>query len=423
MEQRVQKAEAILRTVLPGLNIDDDKYNARNIEQILEANKSLFDARKRDQPPEDDGKMRSMVDRTGSLDLDDSGNYDYHGTSSGYSFMRKFRATFGDDFLPHPPRIDNKHTSNVQTSPKSFYSSPVETGMSLGNDLPPREIALELCRNTLDDCCALQRPLHRPTFFRRLNDLFDTEPENYTNDHVKFLPCLYSAMAVGALFGRTDNDQSDLTQRGYKYATEQGYQYFNIAKGMLDITDCRDIISIQAVMFMILFLQGTAKLSTCYAYIGVALRACCRLGMHRKLVGKFGVIEQEDRKRLFWQIRKMDIYVGAMLGLPQMLSSDDIDQDLPAEVYDEHINEDGIKPVPREAFPLMKATNAHNKLLGILRKVVRHVYPVKPAGSSTADSMISHSIIRELERDLQEWMDELPMQLRPSDNADVELSR
>lgn len=343
--------------------------------------------------------------------------------NSGYTFMRKFRATFGDDFLPHPARPDNKFQHTLHQSPRSFASSPVETNVTLGHDLPSRETAIELCRNTIDDCCALQRPLHRPTFFRRLNDLYNTDPENYTNKHIEFLPCLYSAMAVGSLFGRSDDDRAELNQKGYKYAMEQGYQYFNTAKGMLDITDCRSLTAIQSVMFMILFLQGTAKLSTCYAYIGVALRGCCRLGMHRKLVGKFDVIEQEERKRLFWQIRKLDIYVGAMLGLPQMLSSDDIDQELPAEVADEYIHEDGIQPIPREAFSLMKATNAHNKLLCILRKVVRYVYPVKPANDHSAESMISHSLIRELERDLQNWMDELPMQLRPSDNADVELSR
>lgn len=77
----MQKAEAILRTVLPGLNIDDDKYNARNIEQILEANKDILDAKTRDRQPEEDAKMRSMVDRTGSLDLDADGNLDFHGQS------------------------------------------------------------------------------------------------------------------------------------------------------------------------------------------------------------------------------------------------------------------------------------------------------------------------------------------------------
>jgi len=234
-------------------------------------------------------------------------------------------------------------------------------------------------------------------------------------------------MAIGCLFGRFDDKESELDKKGYKFAMEQGYQYFNVGRSMLDITDCRDLISTQAVMFMIIFLQTTAKLATCYAYVGVALRACCRLGMHRKITANFSIVEQEERKRLFWQVRKMDIYVGAMLGLPQMLSDEDIDQDTPSEAVDECIMEGGISPMPKGSFSLHSATSAHTRLLGILQKVVRYVYPIKPVDTSGTpvggDYTISHRRVRELERDLEQWINELPMELRPSDTADVELAR
>lgn len=416
--------------MLPGVDIYDPKFDARGIEQIVESARTSPRGTVPPPPQErsdDDAQMRSMVGRTGSLDLDDSGYYDYHGHSSGYMFMRKFRSQFGDDFLPNPRPIENRNLSHIQESPKSLHSSPFEPGMNVSPDLPPRDVAIELCRNAIDDCCALQRPLHRPTFFRRLHSIYDTDPENYTNEHIKFLPLLYIVMATGCLFGRFDDKESELDKKGYKFATEQGYQYFNVGKSMLDITDCRDLISIQAVMFMILFLQGTAKLATCYAYVGVALRACCRLGMHRKIAANFNIIEQEERKRLFWQVRKMDIYVGAMLGLPQMLSNDDIDQEFPSETFDEYIKENGILPMPEGAFSLHSATNAHTKLLELLQKVVRYVYPTKPLkpsdGPTSGDYTVSHSRVRELERDLEQWINELPTEFRPSDNAGVELSR
>ena len=197
---------------------------------------------------------------------------------------------------------------------------------------------------------------------------------------------------------------------------------------MLDITDCRDLITIQTTFFMIIFLQCSAKLATCYAYIGIALRGCCRLGLHRNIPNKFGPIELEERKRIFWLIRKIDTYVGALLGLPQMLSDEDIDQELPSEVHDDYITAQGFQAVPTgptAVFPLLKATNAHTKLTGILSKVVRYIYPIKGSAALLSGDKytISHGRIRELERDLQHWMDELPMELRPSDNAGMELSR
>jgi Fungal specific transcription factor domain len=194
---------------------------------------------------------------------------------------------------------------------------------------------------------------------------------------------------------------------------------------MLDITDCRDLITIQAMIFMILFLQSSAKLATCYAYIGVALRACCRLGLHRNIPNKFNAIELEERKRCFWLIRKFDTYVGAMLGLPQMLSEDDIDQELPAEVHDDYITAEGVQIMPNSVFSLITATNAHTRLTTVLRKVVKFIYPIKSSAlpSPSDKYTISHGRIRELERDLQSWMDGLPMELRPSETAGIELSR
>lgn len=194
---------------------------------------------------------------------------------------------------------------------------------------------------------------------------------------------------------------------------------------MLDITDCRDLPTLQAVVFMILFLQSTAKLATCYSHIGIALRACCRLGLHRNIKNDFDPVEQEERKRIFWLIRKMDAYVAALLGYPQMLSADDVDQQWPEEVDDEYITVEGILPMPSAKFPLIRATNAHTSLVFILQKVVKSIYPIKGfEGSKPGDSYsISHSKIRAIEQDLQKWMDDLPVELRPSEDAPSDLAR
>lgn len=428
----MHKAEAVLRSVLPGIDLDDPKFDARGVEQIIESNRARQQARQApaaSKMQDDDGEIEPMVDQMGLLDLDDQGHWDFHGHSSGYAFMRKFRSQFGEQFLPVAhPRLTSKarNIAHLLESPKSAQSSPYESMLPAGVELPPREAAIELCRNALDDCCALMRPLHRPTFFRRLHSIYDTDPDQYSNEQMKFLPLLYVVMALGFLFTKVESENSMLEIKSYSDAIEQGYHYLDASKQMLDITDCRDLRTIQTVFFMILFLQSSAKLATCYAYLGVALRACCRLGLHRSLPNnKFNPIELEERKRIFWLIRKMDTYVGGMLGLPQMLSEEDIDQEFPAEVHDEYITQEGIQPMPPGTFSLIKATNAHTKLTFIFRQVVRYIYPIKNPATSpmTGNYTISHGRIRELERDLQIWMDELPVELRPSDHANVELSR
>lgn len=196
---------------------------------------------------------------------------------------------------------------------------------------------------------------------------------------------------------------------------------------MMDITDCRDLTSLQAVVFMILFMQSSAKLSTCYSYIGIALRSSLRMGLHRSIWTGSNLVERECRRRIFWVIRKMDTYVAAMLGLPKILSDDDIDQELPLEIDDEFITTEKITPMPAGKLSLNAATNAHTHLVKVLAKVVQYIYPIKSIehihSKSSQSYVVSHARIREIERDLQEWMDNLPMALRPGGESSPDLAR
>jgi hypothetical protein len=190
---------------------------------------------------------------------------------------------------------------------------------------------------------------------------------------------------------------------------------------MMDIADCRDLRQVQALVYMILFLQASAKLSTCYAYIGVALRSAVRMGLHRSFADAcFSPIEAESRKRVFWVIQRMDTYVGALLGLPHSLNEDDIDQEFPAEVDDQYITETAILRQPEGVPALMSGANAHAKLVCILDKIVRYVYPLKATNAAQGDVKsysVSYAKILEIERDLKNWQDELPMGLKPGGDA------
>ena len=196
---------------------------------------------------------------------------------------------------------------------------------------------------------------------------------------------------------------------------------------MMDITDCRDLISLQAILFMILFLQSTANLSTCYSYIGIALRSSLRMGLHRNLAFNFNPIERETRRRIFWVIRNMDTYVSALLGFPHMLSSEDIDQEYPIEIEDQYITKDGILPSP-PGITVYSASNAHSRLMIILAKVIKYIYPVKGLeqslqGSASGGYVISHAKIKEIEGDLVQWIEKLPMALRPDADGSEHIVR
>lgn len=125
----------------------------------------------------------------------------------------------------------------------------------------------------------------------------------------------------------------------------------------------------------------------------------------------------------------MDTYVSALLGFPLMLGEEDIDQELPIEVDDEYITEDGVLPVPDGHISLvMAAANAHTALMHPLTKVIKHIYPTKGLeesvqGTKASSYAINHAKIKDIEQDLAQWLDKLPMALRPGGDGSPEVLR
>ncbi|PGH14837.1 hypothetical protein AJ80_05763 [Polytolypa hystricis UAMH7299] len=429
LETRLNKAEALLRVVLPELDLEDPRFDALGPEEILSALKKTSnpvdppaEAKPKVNPePCDESLLESMVDNTGTLDLDDQGNWDYHGHSSGLIFVRRLRKQFGN--IPEPRHVPQfQQLSQMIDSSKASSESPVDSHHLTTQDLPSRDVARKLCSNALDDSSCLMRFLHKPTFYEMLDRIYDTPPDQFSNEENSFLPLLYLALAVGCLF-RSAGD-SALDKFAYQNAADQGFQYYRSGRQLLDITECRDLTSLQAVCFMILFLQSTANVRTCYSYIGIALRAALRLGLHRSVSANFNPIEQETRKRVFWVVRKMDVHVSSILGLPILLSEDDVDQEYPLAVDDEFITAEKILPMPPGYTPLMAGATAHIALGRIVLKVMRYIYPVKSVNPGSDHTYkVSHSKIRELEGDLQTWLEALPAAFRPGGEATPEVER
>lgn len=184
--------------------------------------------------------------------------------------------------------------------------------------------------------------------------------------------------------------------------------------------------TLQALIFIIQFLQATGNLSGCHTLIGIALRSALRMGLHRHLPHtSMTPIKDETRRRVFYTIRQMDIYLCTTLGLPLLLQDKDIDQPLPTEVDDENITESAILRPPRGTPSFLEAFNAHNKLMRILATVVEHLYPPKgmDGGETDVTYMISGARIREIEQDLNDWHEQLPPIWRPGPEEDTQITR
>ena len=250
LEARLNRAEAVISTLAPGLDLNDPnlditiQQHRRAANQKVPVPSSGAGAKPGNGSDSDqEGQLRSMIESTGQLDLDEDGQWDFHGGSSGTVFVNRMRQQFGGllgsdkntPFLPKLPRPYPGSTA-VFDSPKSTSDSPFESGLPNTVDLPPRDVARALVDDSLGRACSLLRFVHSPTFNTMFNKIYDTPPENYGTEENRFLPLLYVVLALGCMF-HTDpsDDPKQPVHNTYRAGIDQGYVqlssplYFNLS--------------------------------------------------------------------------------------------------------------------------------------------------------------------------------------------------
>jgi hypothetical protein len=227
----LKRASAILRLVIPDADLNDPGLEAK-LQQGLLPRTSLRSTEQSDQgtngaqPASDgcvDSHLESMVKSTGQLDLDEQGNLEYHGHSSGLSFVRRMREQWGEVMLPQgqgTPFIKSRPMSQVFDSPRSVNDSPLESS-STQPEMPRKEVALQLCDIAINDAASILRVVHYPTFLKQVDRLYEVPPESYGNEENVFLPLMYAVMALGTLFSKVDNGELD--RKGYENAIAEGF--------------------------------------------------------------------------------------------------------------------------------------------------------------------------------------------------------
>ncbi|KAK4085570.1 transcriptional regulator family: Fungal Specific TF [Trichoderma aggressivum f. europaeum] len=438
LESRLQRAESLLRKFVPDIDLADPNLDPAIQQEFHNRERARAEVAKLRtphpaEPDPNDTQLTSMIDSIGQLDLDDKGGWDFYGISSGAVFLRRmkenFRGMLGPvgkgPFLPRP----SDRTAGLLNFDTPPVGSPFST-ISSYPELPPKDVARKLCYYSLSCATCLVRIVHVPSFYEKFDYIYERQHEPMSPDDTQFLALFYAVLALGCMYSNLDDSSSG--GMTYRFAIDEGVKYYKIARSLLrDVTECRSLVSIQTLVFIILFLQSTANLNTCYSFVGIALRSALRMGLHRHLQHeRIGNIEQQVRRRVFYVIRQMDIYVSTMLGFPLLLNSDDVDQQYPIEVDDEFIRPEGIlQPAPGTAS-FFQAFNAHSRLMDILGKITKYIYPTKSVGQTvlrgdkpSSTYLISYSKIKEIETDLHNWFERLPEAWRPSPDGPIEVVR
>lgn len=214
---------------MPDVDLADPNLDPAIQQEFRNREHARNQAAKARQPPPseadtNDTHLMSMIDSIGQLDIDDKGGWDFHGISSGAVFLRRmkehFRGMLGPvTKVPFLPRSDRPAGLMNLDSPASAGDSPF-TQLSNCPELPPKDVARNLCYYSISCATCLVRIVHVPTFYDRFEKLYDKSLENLSKDDTHFLGLVYAVMALGCMYNNLDDQSSE--KMAYNQATEEG---------------------------------------------------------------------------------------------------------------------------------------------------------------------------------------------------------
>lgn len=186
-------------------------------------------------------------------------------------------------------------------------------------------------------------------------------------------------------------------------------RYFIAARSMLDIAHLRTIVSLQAIISLILFLVSTARMASAHAFLGAACAAAMRQGLHFRSTHEADLPDEERRvrRRVFWAIMNLDMYITSILGLPPFMDLSAVDPaiDLTIEAALREGNTNAGVPSP--AGVALMASAKHIELLRVVFKAQRTLFPkpVDPPDAALRNGKIQVSVrkLEKVEAQFRKW--------------------
>jgi hypothetical protein len=246
---------------------------------------------------------------------------------------------------------------------------------------------------------------HPPSFYNFFEKQYSDEPPSHNGWYSAFNMVLAVAcrLRVSTSLGprNIDDENSVSSQEAWNYFQNAGV---NLTDLLMRNTD---LISIQAIITMALFLQGTANPQPSYFLVAAAARIAISIGMHRKgSCFRMSAVEVEQRKRIFWIVYLLDKEYALRAGRPPCINDDDCNVELPSENPEDQVGNvtcsDG--KVTFNIFRVMVT------FATIQSKVYMQLYSAKAARQSDGELL---NIVGNLDSELEAWKATIPSEFHP----------
>lgn len=270
---------------------------------------------------EEERRKSNIADIVGFLSL--GGEAAYVGSSSGFSLATNLGQMV-------QATVWNKALASTvsQTQPKSISLADLKRN-SAG---PPND---DMGGRILD---AYFTRLHLRYPFLDRKDILERHANRFTQNNSSPQDQygtfkIYMIYAIGATMLKL-TEQYDYTPPENFFMT--ALQYISAAR------ESHSVHNIEAMTLLVLYNLRSPSNSGIWYMIGLAMRTCVDLGLHREAhYGNVPPYEGQLRRRLFWTVYFLERVIAVSLGRPYSIADRDIDASLPLEI-DDTVRDDGL---------------------------------------------------------------------------------
>jgi hypothetical protein len=264
--------------------------------------------------------------------------------------------------------------------------------------LPPKNECVSLLKDFFENFNCMFPLFHQPTFMHLVDRQYSRDPYEGSGWWASLNVALAIAHRLRVMSNLVPQEED-----------EKAWGYLKNAMAVFTELTMRntDLLSVQALLGMALFMQGTPNPQPSFFLVAAAIRSSHSIGLHKRGSGfNLNPVEIEQRKRVFWIAYMLDKDICLRSGRPPAQDDDDMNVDLPSADPDDNIGNiplaDGKGKV--NLFRLMC------EFATIESKVYKQLYSTKAAKQSDGELL---NTIGELDHQLEEWKDSIPVDFRP----------
>ncbi|KAK5173728.1 uncharacterized protein LTR77_002409 [Saxophila tyrrhenica] len=267
--------------------------------------------------------------------------------------------------------------------------------------LPPRQECYALLKDFFENFNCMFPLFHEPTFMHLVDKHYSLDPYEGSGWWASLNVALAIAHRLRVMSNLVGQEEDD-----------HAWGYLKNAMAVFTELTMRntDLLSVQALLGMALFLQGTPNPQPSFFLVAAAIRLAHSIGLHKSGSGfNLNEVENEQRKRVFWIAYLLDKDICLRSGRPPAQDDDDMNVELPSEDPPDNV---GNIPLAKE-IDGKRTLNLFRLMClfaQIQSRVYKQLYSVKASRQSDGELL---NTIGELDAQLEEWKDSIPIDFRP----------